>query len=983
MPTYNVTDPTSGKAFRFTGDSPPTEAELENTFRKLNGSKQPTAATPKQAGGESIHGKAWGGKWDKLKEQVAGDVAEPFKVAGEMITAPVSAVNKLARGAGAAVGTLSAGGGIKQAVRSGYEAYHGGTIESPLGPSRMGKAAGSVIAPAVNKLGQVTGHPGIVNAGVELAGDALALASIKPTVSMARTAGKAVTNKLATEGLPFTDKSARYQAAQRFGTESEPVGKLDAKVQQVNAGRAKALSGRITAHLPEGERPNFTPGQQGITRLADHEATRRSTSTDPNFARRLDLNDAANTQAARENVNSKIPGQAGEGGRTVRSRIDDWFKRLQGEASTAGKAADGQAAPYTTPDTPQTIGERITAALTSAREPVRAAKRAAYDEVDALGYQMEFPTYKQKVTDIIAAAAEESEPVAAAVKDILSKTIDKARSTGGYDAIYKTLNGYLRDLKGSNQIGATRISSLLQDAKTALKADADAMGEAAAKGDVMVHDGKIIRPSAVQEEIANLEKRIKTETGKSSVPDAAAIQKALMESGDSSAMKVTGEKAAAHADRITKQFLKRFPDRQLPGVSAVDESLVTDLTARRDVLNRQLAEAQPAEDFAAKYSKATGLARQEAERFGRGANEEVFRQGNQASGQRVAAERLPARFATETGADDLARAMSDGGVVTAEGRKAAGDLLRDHFANEAAGKLADPNKLTQWVNSTKVKPVLEKLGLYDEFSTVGKARQAVAEAQTRVEQFQKSTVGKIMHRDPDDIVKYLMSQPDPAAAMREVVKFGKHDPEYVQGLKVAVRDHIMQSGEVTAEDILGATRSSASKTKRTQAPRIRTMMKEVFTPTEMQALTDFHQTIQNLSRGKTTPHGSNSSTAYLLQAKDRIAYGTARDIGKHVAGGAVNAIANMASALVKVVGKVHAEKIEGFIEQALLNPKDATLLTKIYQESQTKAGAPTQATLDQINARLRGYAKSLPRATGGVTGTGMQPDQWGKGEDTE
>ncbi|MFA5354975.1 MAG: hypothetical protein WC291_12155, partial [Thermodesulfovibrionales bacterium] len=32
MPTYKVMDPSSGKTFRLTGDSPPTEAELTDIF---------------------------------------------------------------------------------------------------------------------------------------------------------------------------------------------------------------------------------------------------------------------------------------------------------------------------------------------------------------------------------------------------------------------------------------------------------------------------------------------------------------------------------------------------------------------------------------------------------------------------------------------------------------------------------------------------------------------------------------------------------------------------------------------------------------------------------------------------------------------------------------------------------------------------------------------------------------------------------------
>jgi len=46
MPTYNVTDPTTGKSVKLTGDSPPTESELKHIFSRLHGSAQ--ATTPRK-----------------------------------------------------------------------------------------------------------------------------------------------------------------------------------------------------------------------------------------------------------------------------------------------------------------------------------------------------------------------------------------------------------------------------------------------------------------------------------------------------------------------------------------------------------------------------------------------------------------------------------------------------------------------------------------------------------------------------------------------------------------------------------------------------------------------------------------------------------------------------------------------------------------------------------------------------------------------
>jgi len=40
MPTYKVTDPSTGKTLRLTGDSPPSETELNQIFSSINAPKE-------------------------------------------------------------------------------------------------------------------------------------------------------------------------------------------------------------------------------------------------------------------------------------------------------------------------------------------------------------------------------------------------------------------------------------------------------------------------------------------------------------------------------------------------------------------------------------------------------------------------------------------------------------------------------------------------------------------------------------------------------------------------------------------------------------------------------------------------------------------------------------------------------------------------------------------------------------------------------
>jgi len=69
MPTYRVTDPTSGRRLRLTGDSPPTEEELNQIFSQPAQESMPTTV-----GG--IFGKVPLGKYNQGQRNIVGDVFE-------------------------------------------------------------------------------------------------------------------------------------------------------------------------------------------------------------------------------------------------------------------------------------------------------------------------------------------------------------------------------------------------------------------------------------------------------------------------------------------------------------------------------------------------------------------------------------------------------------------------------------------------------------------------------------------------------------------------------------------------------------------------------------------------------------------------------------------------------------------------------------------------------------------------------------------
>ena len=65
MPTYKVTDPKTGRVMRLTGDSPPTQEELEQIFSQFEVEKERTF-------GEKV-----GGAFDAAAAMATGAIAQP------------------------------------------------------------------------------------------------------------------------------------------------------------------------------------------------------------------------------------------------------------------------------------------------------------------------------------------------------------------------------------------------------------------------------------------------------------------------------------------------------------------------------------------------------------------------------------------------------------------------------------------------------------------------------------------------------------------------------------------------------------------------------------------------------------------------------------------------------------------------------------------------------------------------------------------
>ena len=253
MATYTFTHP-DGQTVKITGDSPPDEATVDAIFAKVGGGA--AKAEAKKPDVESL--------WQRTKS-IAGKVAaEPFKLAGEAVMAPIKAgaegVIGLTKTLPATLGTLAGGGTLDQALQEGTNAGDEARTPMPF-QSETSKALNQhVLQPGLEKLGETTGQPELVSGLAEFGGDVAGLMGIKPTLSALGGTGKNLLRKLPESGIPYTNPEKLYASAVKL-----PLSKAWTKVIGPDAMSKRTMA--VKAGL-EGEVP---PTELGIEKAKNLE----------------------------------------------------------------------------------------------------------------------------------------------------------------------------------------------------------------------------------------------------------------------------------------------------------------------------------------------------------------------------------------------------------------------------------------------------------------------------------------------------------------------------------------------------------------------------------------------------------------------------------------------------------------------------------------------------------------------------------------
>jgi hypothetical protein len=945
-------------------------------YLQSTGGGKPAVATPtanegkwskaNKAGVAAV--KAQPGFWSQVGDRLSNELMEVPRIAEGALTQGVQGVNKLANRTGAFAGALSAGRPVKEAWAAGREASEAGAFKPVLGQSRLMGYMGNDLGDATNKFEDVTGNTGLVRDAVDIGGDIAGIMAIKPSLNALRSGAKAATRGVAERGLPLSTKRAKLTAAQEYTATANPLSSRAAKVHAHNRAESESLQNTLGSTKKEGQRPQFpTASLEGNKGLADF--TKNEANDNPSFAGRLVKQEDELIGLAAGQAKMVAPAKVPD----IRNRIAAIAAEKRGTLNVATGKLAGETTRLEQAPGPQAVGDTLVDVVAAKRKPLNTQKKAAFNDVEKLGYEMEWPA-AESAYKRIAADTTIDDVAKSTLTSKFKAILNNERTTSGYEAAYKSIN---RDLYSKN-VDPT-IAHYLGEMKSALIEDAEAMGKAAETGDVMLAPpaapgGKLraVRPSQIKAEIAEAEKQLAKE--QAAPPPLkeqnAHLAKYLAGKGET-IMQNTGitdaQYAKSLADRLT--YLKGKgggADYQPPTVATANPQLVTSLQEGIAQRQQQLADLKPAEDFSAAYKKANSLARLEKERYGTGAMEDIFKRGNQSDGTRLPTEKLPAKYTTPTGADDLIRSLSEtterdakGRLLPDEvGRKAAADVMRDHYNRELSSLVdSKPHKIADWIANNK--ETLTKYDLRDEFGSTQKIRESVALAQADVDAFNKSVVGQIMDLPPSEIVPAILKIRNKVQAVRDLKAFGADDPAYVKGVKGLFRDYMYDElAKSGVDDSLGRPKLSYAKANELRL-KLKDVLPEIFDKPELAKLHRFYRTLKKISQSRNARgygSGSNTRENATGNIQARLGYQVARDGARLVEmGGAVNTSAGIVSTLIKAGTKFQLSRIKEFIMDAMLDGRKADALTAVLE------GDHSAHTVNYLKAQFEGYMKQATK----------------------
>lgn len=274
MPTYKVTDPGTGKSVSLTGDSPPSEAELNDIFSKVHGA--PAAAQSPQ---------------DKLA--ASGKAIEGTSNVGITPMGASETLHDIGHAAAGAVENAAAGPGLgKKIVRGAAKTADVAQSLVPMGPEDavMNAAVAPIIEPVANAVGK---------------GAQKVWGAVKPAVSSAMSPIAERGIKAAQElGIPLTyAEFAQSKTAAQMESLAKKIPFISDVMAKADMAKTAALGDARKGLL---ESLGSSPGEQALGETAQKEIGARMDSSE---AARSQRYGALRGEASQGLIGANLPEQ--------------------------------------------------------------------------------------------------------------------------------------------------------------------------------------------------------------------------------------------------------------------------------------------------------------------------------------------------------------------------------------------------------------------------------------------------------------------------------------------------------------------------------------------------------------------------------------------------------------------------------------------------------------------------------------------------
>ena len=344
-----------------------------------------------------------------------------------------------------------------------------------------------------------------------------------------------------------------------------------------------------------------------------------------------------------------------------------------------------------------------------------------------------------------------------------------------------------------------------------------------------------------------------------------------------------------------------------------------------------LAGIQSGEDIAVAYKVAKTLYADYARIYKSGAIKKVTQQGAEVTGLKKPLSEMTEEFTTLDGADGLKEAI---------GLNNANIIMREHYNLDLSDYLKggiDPIKIDRWLNNQTRKAVLQKYGLFDEFTGLA----------SELKDYE--IVNKIAGVDLKKIIPSILGGgKEVTLNAKKLMDFAKGNQKVIQGIQKATGDFILDEIETTGMTRAGDYALSNAKIVNVldkYKPALEIIYKD--NPEKFKMLTTIQEGIELMNRLAKSPTGGGSDTFELTGARFG---GLMRYIGNRIGavtgaaalggkiGGTAGAVIGAGTGMIgwELLSNYSENNVNRFLVKATFDPNFASTLVMMAQ------GAPKE-----------------------------------------